>query len=249
MVELFQALEEAIAATEESLAAAEELKRALLRELLEPRNDWNTVRLDEIAEVIGGRQRSPSKMTGQYTTPYLRAANVSAGAIDFADVLSMDFTPQEREKYTLRSGDVVLVEGNASLQNVGACAIYTSDMPDGFCIQNTLIRVRTRNREVLDADFLYLYLSNLHRNGTFAELATGTNIKHLGSTRVAKVCIALPSLTEQRKICEVLTAASEQYQSLVDHKNHLESLKAQAINRLLTGQHDAARAGVEAAIV
>jgi restriction endonuclease S subunit len=48
-------------------------------------------------------------------------------------------------------------------------------------------------------------------------------------------------LDEQQHIVKALTTADEQIESLRTHKTHLESLKAQAINRLLTGQHDAAR--------
>ncbi|HEY0689994.1 MAG TPA: hypothetical protein VGD71_13255 [Kribbella sp.] len=38
---------------------------------------WATVRLDEIAEVRLGRQRSPKHHTGTQMRPYLRAANLT----------------------------------------------------------------------------------------------------------------------------------------------------------------------------
>ncbi|MBA3532213.1 MAG: DUF262 domain-containing protein [Ardenticatenales bacterium] len=242
LVDLFQGFEDALAATEESLAAAIAVERSILFELLEPRIGWKSCRLDTLAEVNGGRQRAPSKMTGLHTTPYLRAANVKLGQIDFSDVLEMDFTPEERLKYTLLPGDILLVEGNASIENVGACAIYTEDMPKNHCFQNTLIRVRILNENLFSPNFLYHYLSGLYQKGILAKLANGTSIKHLGSTRLATVDIHIPaSIKEQELIANVLADVIRQTQTFDSHKSHLESLKSHTLNTLLSGERDLLR--------
>ena len=43
--------------------------------------------------------------------PYLRAANVFDGFIDYSDVLSMNFELSEQLVYNLRPGDILLNEG------------------------------------------------------------------------------------------------------------------------------------------
>ncbi len=53
---------------------------------------WAVARLDELAEVRLGRQRSPKNHSGSRMRPYLRAANVTWSGLDLNDVKEMNFT-------------------------------------------------------------------------------------------------------------------------------------------------------------
>lgn len=75
---------------------------------------WARVRVEEVGEVRLGRQRSSARQTGQHSTMYLRAANITNAGLELGDVLEMDFTPDERKRYRLRAGDVVLAEASGS---------------------------------------------------------------------------------------------------------------------------------------
>jgi type I restriction enzyme S subunit len=75
-------------------------------------------------------------------------------------------------------------------------------------------------------------------------VAVGNAQKTITLGALGSYQVPVPSLSEQKDIVQVLSDANEQLETLRAHKTHLESLKAQAINRLLTGQHDAARAAV-----
>lgn len=238
LVELFQGLEDAIAATEESIAAAEALRRAMFRELLQPQDNWTLVRLREVADVHCGLMRSPEKMSGKHKTPYLRAANIKPGFIDFSDVLEMDFTPKEREKLSLRPGDILLVEGNANPDYVGAPAIYTEDMPRNMCFQKTLVRVVAWDRNVVLPMFLYNVLISYYNDGVFAEIATGMATQHIGSGRTAELEISYPSVDEQQRIIEQLGSCDNQLNALQTHLFNLQSMKAQVVNAALSGAHD-----------
>ena len=72
--------------------------------------------------------------------PYLRVANVFDGWIDYSDVLEMDFTPTERETFSLLPNDLLLNEGQ-SLELVGRSSMYLGK-PNRYCFQNTLVRFR-----------------------------------------------------------------------------------------------------------
>jgi type I restriction enzyme, S subunit len=67
--------------------------------------EWEIKQVNETGAVTLGRQLSPKYMAGKFPTPYLRVANVFDGWIDFSDVLEMDFTPSEKEKFFLISDD------------------------------------------------------------------------------------------------------------------------------------------------
>jgi type I restriction enzyme S subunit len=76
--------------------------------------------------------------------PYLRVANVFDGWISTEDVLQMRFTDTEFQRYHLKTGDILLNEGQ-SLELVGRSAIY-GGAPPKCCFQNTLVRSFRRVR-------------------------------------------------------------------------------------------------------
>src|SRR5438093_8266272 len=114
---------------------------------------WARARLNSIADVRLGRQRSPKRAFGPNMMPYLRAANVTWRGIDLADVKEMDFSPAEVDTYRLKAGDILLAEASGSPSEVGKPALYVEGA-DTHCFQNTLIRVRPTSELT---PFLYVH--------------------------------------------------------------------------------------------
>ena len=161
---------------------------------------WQWVRVSDVGEVKLGRQRSPEHHTGTHMRPYLRVANVFEDRIAMDSILQMNFTPDEYETYQLRSGDILLNEGQ-SLELVGRPAIYRDEVP-GSCFQNTLVRFRVHSK--LSPQYAILVFRAYLRTGRFQRIAKWTtNIAHLGATRFAEMYFPLPPLTIQEKIAEV----------------------------------------------
>ena len=158
---------------------------------------WRTV--DEVGTAQLGRQRSPAHHQGPNMRPYLRVANVFEDRIDTNDVLRMNFTPDEMLKYELRSGDILLNEGQ-SPGLVGRAAMYRAEI-SGACFQNTLIRFRVGND--LDPAFALLVFRRYLHSGVFRSVARwSTNIAHLGLQRFRALPFPVPPLEEQRWIAE-----------------------------------------------
>lgn len=156
--------------------------------------------LEDVSEVVMGRQLSPSKRLGNRPLRYLRAANVSPSGIDLKDVLEMDFTLQEENSFKSRIDDVLLVEGGNE-KSVG-CPARVIDPSEELCIQNTLIRCRTKNSEVLDPGFLFYLLKFNFESGVFARMCAGTTIMHLGQKRLARLLVPIPVVSEQCALVE-----------------------------------------------
>src|SRR5690349_14925130 len=135
---------------------------------------WVLTRLDEIAEVRLGRQRSPKNHSGQQMRPYLRAANVTWDGIDVKDVKTMNFTDSEVETYSLVDGDVLLSEASGSPGEVGKPGVWRSQIAGHVCFQNTLIRVRPEDG--IDSGFLYYRFLHEALRGGFAESSRGVGI-------------------------------------------------------------------------
>jgi type I restriction enzyme S subunit len=98
---------------------------------------WTEARLDELADVRLGRQRSPKNHLGDRMRPYLRAANVTWNGLDLADVKDMNFSELESDVYELQRGDVLVAEASGSASEVGKPALWNGEI-DSCCFQNTL---------------------------------------------------------------------------------------------------------------
>jgi type I restriction enzyme S subunit len=156
-------------------------------------SNWKNVRLNEIAEVRLGRQRSPKRATGPNMRPYLRAANVTWHGIDLTDVKEMDFSPREMDSYRLQRGDILLSEASGSPMEVGKPAIWRGEIAN-CAFQNTLLRVRAPKE--ISAFLFVRFLADVLA-GKFADASRGVGIHHLGAEKMAKWMVALPPLEEQ----------------------------------------------------
>lgn len=163
---------------------------------------WAAARLDEIAEVRLGRQRSPKNHSGTRMVPYLRAANVGWEGLLLDDVKQMNFTEDESRTFELRPGDIVLSEASGSIGEVGKPALWRGEI-GGCCFQNTLIRVRGLG--AIDPRFVLWRLRFEALDGRWARgFARGVGIHHLGSTRLSTWEFVVPPLAEQLRIVDEL---------------------------------------------
>ena len=234
LVELMQGFEAAIEAGVETLEAARRLRLTLGTGMLSAEPGTASAQLDQVADVVGGKQLSPAFATGDNMLPYLRAGNIRPGWIDFSEVFQMNFEPREEERLTVRPGDTLLMEGNANPDYVGTPVLYTSDMPTNHCIQNTVVRVRSKDNTVLSPDYLYMLMRHQFEVGKFKELASGSSIKHLGSTRLARISVNLPALAEQQRIVVLLSATAEAVDQCSTELTHLQNLRSSVLNSILT---------------
>lgn len=158
---------------------------------------WRWSRVDGAGEVTLGRQRSPQHERGPNMRPYLRVANVLEDKIDFTDIKEMNFSPAEMLKYRLRSGDVLLNEGQ-SPELIGRPALYRGEIKEIY-FQNHLIRFRA-NDEVIP-DFALLVFRHYMYTGVFRRIARwSTNIANMGVERFKALPFPVPPFEEQVSI-------------------------------------------------
>ncbi|HEX8197636.1 MAG TPA: restriction system-associated AAA family ATPase [Pyrinomonadaceae bacterium] len=159
---------------------------------------WIWALIRDVGKIQLGRQRAPKYRSKDYPTKYIRAANITEQGLDLTDVLEMEFKPEEREKYQLHYGDIVLSEASGSASQVGKPAMWRNELPL-CCFQNTVIRIRPVE---LIPEYLLYALKNLYHRGIFAQASGGVNINHLSADRFSSLPIALPPLSEQKRIVD-----------------------------------------------
>ncbi len=162
---------------------------------------WSSVPLGALADVQLGKMLSPKARTGASSFPYLRNVNVQWGRLDLTDLLEMDFDDDEREKFSLRRGDLLVCEGGEP----GRSAIVEADLP-GVFFQKALMRVRPRDGR-LDTPFLQRFMEHSARRGIFAKGGNQATIAHFPAVRLNALRIPLPPLPEQRRIADILDKA------------------------------------------
>lgn len=230
-----------VGALDDTIAAAERLKARLSATLAKRRDMAFAVRdarpASEMFDILIGLQRSPARAEGPNQTRYLRSANVTHGRLILDDVKTMSFDEKQRIKYGVEPGDVLVSEGSASADAVGAPSKYQGELDGPVCFQNTLLRYRAMD-SVTTPEFVSQWCSWAYESGAFREAANGTNIKHIGSGGACKMMVATVPLEDQPALTDELHAA----QSAVEHAGStvgtLRHLRSNLLTALLSGEHE-----------
>jgi len=195
---------------------------------------WRVERVFKVGDVQLDRQRAPKYQSGKWTRPYLRVANVFDSYFDLEDVLSMDFDNRDFARYELRSGDILLNEGQ-SRELVGRCAMF-ADQVEGCCFQNTLIRFRCGDEIIPESAFSYFQY--LFYRETFAAISRQTtSIAHLGADTFKKLFMPVPPIDEQRKIAGVMDRFNASKRDLARQRENVKRTRQTLINGLIGGSH------------
>lgn len=152
---------------------------------------WEWCRVGVLCESSLGKMLDKKKNKGQLR-PYLRNLNVQWFKFNLSDVLEMRFTDEEKERYTVKYGDVVICEGGYP----GMGAIWENT--ENIYFQKAL----HRNRfffEGMNYYFLY-YLYSIFYNGKLKKYYTGMGIQHLTGKSLANIPIPVPPLAELQRI-------------------------------------------------
>lgn len=195
---------------------------------------------EEAFDIRLGRQRSPERATGPSMTKYLRSANVGHDELRLDDVLEMDFNDNERDRFGLKIGDVLVSEGSAGAGAVGMPAAWNGELDGPVCFQNTLLRYRARDRVTTPA-FVRHWCLWAYQSGAFRDLCPpGVNILHIGSNRARAMDVRLPSIEDQQIIVNELEPITAAAASLRTEAKRLRSIKASLLEGLLSRKIDIA---------
>ena len=154
---------------------------------------WPLRPLADIADTQLGKMLSQKSKLGVGAVRYVRNRNVQWGKVVLDEVAEMDFTEQEREKFLLRNGDVLVCEGG----EVGRAAIWRDEITP-CCFQKALHRVRPHPD--LSAEYLVFVLQYLHLTGKLEPFVTGVTIKHLPQEDLRLLPIPSPPRAVQDQI-------------------------------------------------
>jgi type I restriction enzyme S subunit len=176
---------------------------------------WLWVTLADLGAVTGGLTKNAGKAAQGNRLPYLRVANVYANQLSLDDIQHIDASDAEVVRTTLQKGDLLVVEGNGSIDHIGRVALWNGAI-DPCLHQNHIIKVRFAEPEV--GRFMLYWLLSPHGRREVVRAASSTSGLHtLSLSKVEKLPVCLAPLVEQQKV----TAALDSYTSRLDETNIL----------------------------
>ncbi|MBT2363884.1 restriction endonuclease subunit S [Streptomyces sp. ISL-10] len=186
-------------------------------------------------EVLLGKMLSPERARGEHLRPYLRNVNVQWDAISTDDLLMMNFPPEERVRYRLRAGDLLICEGGEP----GRCAIWNGAV-DEIYYQKALHRVRARGYS--SPRWLYYCMKAATSQNVFAVEGNATTIAHLTGEQLRAHRFPFPPRGTQDRITGILDEEANQTRDLrskIDRQLDLLAEHRQVlITAAVTGQLD-----------
>ena len=102
---------------------------------------WCWTSVEQLGYVIGGLTKNQKRASLPFRLPYLRVANVYADELQLDDIEEIGVGENELGRVLLQKGDLLVVEGNGSPDQIGRVALWDGSI-DPCVHQNHLIKVR-----------------------------------------------------------------------------------------------------------
>ena len=198
---------------------------------------WIVGKIGRYYEVQLGKMLDGSCQTGNHLAPYLRVFDVQWGKINIDNLPEMDFTAEDRKRFLLRSGDLLVNEGGSY---VGRSAIWLSELDECY-YQKALHRVRPRAGSDTNR-FLFYIMYAATKLGVFVTGGNQTTIDHLTAEQFRQYRYPRPPYAEQIAIADYLDASMLKIDAAHEQATALIAIlgerRAALITAAVTGQID-----------
>lgn len=158
---------------------------------------WCWASVAQVAEVQGGIQKQPKRKPSKNAYPFLRVANVYRNRLDLSEVHKIELFGDELDRLRLQSNDLLVVEGNGSITEIGRSALWHGEIQN--CVhQNHIIRVRFLAGL---PSYLNTCWNSPSGNARVMEVAASTSgLYTLSVAKVSSLPVPLPPICEQEQI-------------------------------------------------
>lgn len=209
-----------------------------LTEDIDPAFEARLEVLANLGAVTGGLTKNAKRDELAMRRPYLRVANVQANELRLDEVSEIGLTEAEFAKTRLLPGDLLIVEGNGSIEQIGRVAIWSGEVAD-CSHQNHLIRWRAGER-ALPRFVLCFLLSPEGRRQIEAVASSTTGLHTLSVSKVGELRLPVPALALQTEIVrrvETLFAFADRLQArLAAAQNAVDRLTPSLLAKAFRGE-------------
>ncbi|MEN3332207.1 MAG: type restriction enzyme subunit [Blastocatellia bacterium] len=210
--ELFSELEAGVASLKIAQAQLKTYRQAVLKWAFEGKltnenvsdgelpNGWTWVKLSDVAKVSGGLTKNSKREKLELKLPFLRVANVYFNSLNLTDIHTIGLNANEVERVKLKKNDLLFVEGNGSIEQIGRVAIWNGAIEN--CVhQNHLIKARLSER-IAPAYALHFFCSRIGRDKIKEQASSTSGLHTLSLGKISKLELPLCLLGEQQRIVQ-----------------------------------------------
>lgn len=236
-------VDEHISQTETIIEKTEELKRGLMQQLLtkgightkfkktevgEIPEEWDVVKLADISlELLGGG--TPSTAKSEYwdgDVPWMTSAHISGRYVCSGQKYITQKGLEESATKLVPKDNILFV----TRVGVGKIAINLINIAISQDITGIIV-----NKDKANAEFIYWKLLDVAKK-MIVSLSQGSTIKGILKSDLANQTIALPPVSEQNKIANILMKIETGIELNQTYLSHLQELKKGLMQDLLTGK-------------
>jgi type I restriction enzyme S subunit len=250
---ILSTLDRAIEQTEAIIAKQQRIKAGLMQELLTKGIDehgvirseathqfkdsplgripveWEVKAIGEVFTMQLGKMLSKKAVEGKAPFPYLGNKNVQWDYVDLEELLEMDFTERERQKFELLADDILVCEGG----EVGRTALWRGEHESCY-FQKAIHRLRPIDEQYLPKLFPR-FMRHAITVGTLLNFTSQTSIAHLTQEQLATLPISVPKIEEQKCLVVAFDRLDENIGLETSMLGKMQNIKAGLMHDLLTG--------------
>ncbi|RVU30537.1 hypothetical protein EOE65_09440 [Neptunomonas marina] len=197
---------------------------------------WEWCRLQELLPQFQNGASSRGDKTGSEVV-VLRLADIKNWKVSLADTRSLVISSESIAKYSLLSGDVLIIRVNGSADIVGRFITCGQDFDAIYC--DHFIRMRFPI-ECLSSSYLSLLGSSSLVRQRIADMFVSTaGQKTVNQTHIGSLCISLPPMKEQHrivaKIDQLITLCDQLKERLAERQHTQLQLTDTLVTEALNG--------------
>ena len=180
---------------------------------------WDLTVIKRCYEVqVGKALQTEQEAPNEEKLPYLKSRHVGKdGGFELDDLPQMWFSPDERNKYTLQQGDLLVLEGG----DVGRGGVWPGSDRE-ILYQNAINRLRPRKDN--NSEYLYYWVQWLKEQGYIDVLCNKATIPHYTVETVSNTPLLVPTPEEQASIVSFLNYHTSRIRELIKKKKKLLGL-------------------------
>jgi type I restriction enzyme, S subunit len=174
--------------------------------------DWGYKELGKLATIqYGFTAKSKNSKVGP---KFLRITDIKDNSIDWASVPYCEIEEMDIGKFLLKNGDIVFARTGATTGK----SILIKDPPISI-FASYLIRVKINDHKLLDPKFLSLFFQSEKYWGLINKGISGSAQGGFNASKLSKIIIPLPPLSEQRRIVALLDQVFEGIDKAIINNN------------------------------
>lgn len=173
------------------------------------------------------------------STGVLRIPNISESGITLSDLKYSDFSETEKNKLSLRQGDIILIRSNGSVELVGKSAVVSSK-EEGLLFAGYLIRIRLDTRKTLPEYVNYWLKSPATRQVIELTARSTSGVNNINSDEIRSLTLPMPPLAEQteivRRVDQLFAFADQLEAKVVSAKSRIDHLTQSILAKAFRGE-------------